>query len=49
LTVKATKTTVEGGTDPGACSDVKPGVRAGASGPRRTDGGIDASHVKVAK
>jgi hypothetical protein len=51
ITIEATTVYTSGRTlfDAGACGDVKVGVRAGAIGARRSDGGIDASHVKVAK
>ncbi len=34
--------------DGGACGDVKEGVRAGAAGPKGSDGSITAEHVKIA-
>jgi hypothetical protein len=43
-TVHTTDKTVFG---PGACSDVKEGKPAGAIGPKRADGSIDAEHVRV--
>jgi hypothetical protein len=38
------KTVFEGG----ACGDLKNGMRAGAIGPKQSDGSVDAEHVKMA-